>query len=534
MVPMRDGIRLATDVYLPDGHKRAPAVLVRLPYDKSGRYTFMPQLALHFNERGYAFVAQDVRGKFRSEGETVPFVSEVEDGYDTLEWVAAQPWCDGRIGMWGDSYYGYTQWAAVASGHPALKAIVPRVTATDFQVANWWGDSTVLLYAAQYLAECWLDNLMYHLHIDWNVRPIAGIFDEAFAAIGRRSAYCDLMIKLPGPRDLGRFTGRHPFDALKIPVLNSVGWFDNVAPYSFADYERLTRQKELRGLQYLVGDAVDHEMYHLRHAPIGEQDDHAANESALARLLPEWVAPGLDFFDVFLKGKAGTTAPPRARWFLGNVGWRTATAWPPPESQELRLYLGSPEQATKGVEGGTLLPVPDRTMAEARWAHDPSDLVPSTSADPFALLHDWDDERAVQERDDVLTFTSEPVDEPLDLAGPVDVCLQVRSTCSSMHVYVKLCDVFPDGAARMLVRGESLVAEKDYGRPVELRLSHTGYRVLPGHRLRLSIASSDFPLYLWHPGTDEDPWLATKGVPNQQTLATGGGAPSCVRLTVLP
>ena len=128
LVPMRDGVRLATDVYLPDGHGRVPVVLVRLPYDKCGRYTFMPALAPHFTERGYAFVVQDVRGKFRSEGETLAFTHEVEDGYDTIDWLTRQPWCDGSVGMWGDSYYGYTQWAAVASEHPALKAIVPRVT----------------------------------------------------------------------------------------------------------------------------------------------------------------------------------------------------------------------------------------------------------------------------------------------------------------------------------------------------------------------------------------------------------------------
>ena len=98
----------------------------------AGRYTFMPQLAPHFTDRGYAFVVQDVRGKFRSEGETMPFVHEIEDGYDTLEWIVSQPWSNGSVGMWGDSYYGYTQWAVVASGHPALKAIVPRVTSTDF------------------------------------------------------------------------------------------------------------------------------------------------------------------------------------------------------------------------------------------------------------------------------------------------------------------------------------------------------------------------------------------------------------------
>ena len=125
MVPMRDGMRLATDVYLPPRPAGLPAVLVRLPYDKCARYTFMPQIAPFVTDRGYAFVVQDVRGKFRSEGETLPFVHEVEDGYDTLEWIAAQPWSDGAVGMWGDSYYGYTQWAAVASGHPALRPSSP-------------------------------------------------------------------------------------------------------------------------------------------------------------------------------------------------------------------------------------------------------------------------------------------------------------------------------------------------------------------------------------------------------------------------
>ena len=125
---MRDGVHLATDVYLPDGPGPFPAVLVRLPYDKNGRYCWIPFLATHFVARGYAFVPQDVRGRFRSEGEPVAFVNEVPDGYDTIDWIARQPWSNGDVGMWGDSYYGFTQWAAVASGHPALKAIVPRTS----------------------------------------------------------------------------------------------------------------------------------------------------------------------------------------------------------------------------------------------------------------------------------------------------------------------------------------------------------------------------------------------------------------------
>ena len=131
MVAMRDGTELATDVYLPTGNGPFPAILVRLPYDKCGMYTFMPALAPVINARGYAFVVQDVRGKFRSQGDTVAFDYEADDGYDTIDWLVGRPWSSGSVGMFGDSYYGFTQWAAVSSGHPALKAIVPRVTTAE-------------------------------------------------------------------------------------------------------------------------------------------------------------------------------------------------------------------------------------------------------------------------------------------------------------------------------------------------------------------------------------------------------------------
>jgi putative CocE/NonD family hydrolase len=531
MVPMRDGVRLATDVYLPDGHGRVPAVLVRLPYDKCGRYTFMPALAPYFTERGYAFVVQDVRGKFRSEGETLAFTYEVEDGYDTIDWVARRSWCDGKVGMWGDSYYGYTQWAAVASEHPALKAIVPRVTSADLEVfCGWWGDQVLPLYGADYLAHYWLDQNIYDFQPDVTTRPLASLYDEPFAAIGRRARSLDLMVGRSGPEAVFRHPGRHPFDALKVPVLHSVGWFDNIAPYSFVDFEQLAARPGLEPLQYLVGDSTDHENYHLRLVPVGGDDDHDVDEAALARMIPVYTGPGLDFFDVFLKGRGDAASVPRAAWFLGNEDWHTSPGWPPPGARELRLYLGAPERAADGVEGGALLPAPD-AGGVARWMHDPDDLVPSTCVNPFSSLREWSDERVVQGRGDVLTFSGEPAAEPLDLAGPVSAWLTLGSSCSSMHVHAKLCDVYPDGSAHMLVRGELLVREADYGRPVEVRMSHTAHRLLPGHSLRLSIASSDFPLYLWHPGTDEDPWLATEGRANEQRLTTGGGAPSYLRVT---
>jgi hypothetical protein len=534
MVPMRDGVRLATDVYLPDGPGRVPAVLVRLPYDKCGRYTFMPQCAPFFTERGYAFVVQDVRGKFRSEGETMPFTHEVEDGYDTLDWIVAQGWSNGLVGMFGDSYYGYTQWAAVASGHPALKAIVPRVTSADLRVlTEWWGDSVVPLYGADYLTHYWTDPLIYVFEADYARRPLAEAFDEGLAAIGSRSAAFDRMLRVDGPGGLASYPSGHPFDRLEVPVLHSVGWFDNILPYSMIDYVQLRARPDVADLQYLNADATDHENYHLREVPVAPEADHDTNEAALARMLPVYLGPGLEFFDVFLKGQGDAASIPRAAWFLGNDEWRTSTTWPPRGVRELRFYLGDAARAAADADGGVLTRAADAAHETARWVHDPEDLVPSTPENPFAFLLSWPDERGVQGRGDVLTFTTEPLDEPLDLTGPVTARLGVGSSASSMHVYVKLCDVYPDGAARMLLRGERLVRDPDPSVPVEISLSHTGHRLLPGHRLRLAVASSDFPLYLPHPGSDENPWYATRGEKNAQTLVTGGAAPSHLTLAVL-
>ena len=158
LVRMRDGARLATDVYLPEGLDGVTeTVLVRLPYDKCGDYCFMPRLAPLFTAQRYAFVVQDVRGKFRSEGDDIPFVNEVLDGYDTLDWIVGQPWSNGRVGMFGDSYYGYTQWACVASGHPALRAICPRCTGADVvDLPRPGSDEVPLMLMAAYLAEHWV------------------------------------------------------------------------------------------------------------------------------------------------------------------------------------------------------------------------------------------------------------------------------------------------------------------------------------------------------------------------------------------
>ena len=274
--------------------------------------------------------------------------------------------------------------------------------------------------------------------------------------------------------------------------------------------------------------------YHLRDAPVDEEHDMIVNKEAMLRWIPTYMRSPLAFFDVFLRGQGEPSSIPRVRWFLGHEDWHVATEWPPSEAHEQYLFLSMPDRAALGVEGGSLTEKPDSQAGQAFWTHNPHDLVPSTWNVIWSFLLDYPDEAEVEGRDDVLTFTGEPL---FGTARPsrsrFRPVVTVASSGPSMHLFVKLCDVGPDGGAHMVLRGQRLIQRDEFGIPIEISLGHTGYRVQAGHRLRLHISSSDFPHYLWHPGTDENPWFASDGVANEQSLATGGPNPSCLRITAL-
>ncbi|MFB6553429.1 CocE/NonD family hydrolase [Streptomyces sp. NPDC056405] len=538
-VRMRDGVLLATDVYGADPESPAPTVLTRLPYDKNSRYVFFDRIAERFTARGYVVVVQDVRGKFRSQGRTLGWTGEVDDGYDTLEWIARQPWSDGTVGMFGDSYYGFTQWSAVSSQHPALRAIVPRVTCTNNGpgIASYdtgAGPQPLWLEGATYQAQVWTDDATYEFDVVLTTRPLVAAYDEAFAAIGKRSAGFDLVV---GGIPLAPYNGPHPYEARPVPVLHCVGWFDNLGIAHMRDYTELARRPGWAAVQYLIADTIDHENYFLENAPVPPDADHLVDDAALERMLDSYTGPAVEFFDVFLKGIARPESLPRVRWKLGHVGWRTASTWPLPEATVIELYLTDPAAAAGTVPGGKLAPdaEADADAADgsesAEWRYDPDDLVPSAAADTFMQLRDHVDERRTLDRDDVLVFTSTVSDTPLDLAGPVHAVLHVESTAPTFDVFVRLLDLAPDGTARLIVRG---CAQADGPGEVEIVLGHTGYRVRPGHRLALMIAGSDFPNHLPNSGSLESPWFTTAPKASLQTLRTGPAHSSRLRLTVLP
>ncbi|MGP4027439.1 CocE/NonD family hydrolase [Actinomadura sp. 3N407] len=535
MVPMRDGVRLATDVYRPGGAAARPAVLVRLPYDKNSRYVFMEAVARRLVARGYALVVQDVRGKFRSEGEALGLVGEAWDGYDTIEWITRQPWSDGRVGMFGDSYYGFTQWAAASTSHPALRAIVPRVTAVEIPVHTpatpgsvadppWCG-------FAAYLAECWSGPRLHEPEFDWHRTPLTEVFEDAFKALGRRAAWYDRLI--PEAKPVTVFPDGHPFDARPVPTLHVIGWHDNALLHSMRDYQALMSRPDHASTQYLYADSIDHENYHLSLVPIQEHDDHDVDDTALSRMLDRYLDPAMEFFDVFLARTAPAETVPRVRWHLGHAGWRESGCWPPEESVPHPLYLVD-LTAAEGAGTGRLAPDPPAREQSVSWIHDPRDLVPSAVENSFAFLLAYPDERHAADRDDVLRFDTAASRDDLDIAGPVDLFLRMESTAPTTDVYAKLFDVAPDGGCHMISRGQGVLTEPDAKEPVRVEMTHTGYRLRRGHRLRLHIASSDYPEFAPNPGTGENPWTAERRRDSRQTLRTGP-APACrLELRVLP
>ncbi|MDP5183622.1 CocE/NonD family hydrolase [Blastococcus sp. BMG 814] len=504
-VPMRDGVELATDVYRPDDEAR-PVVLVRLPYDKDGEYCFLPSIARHANARGYTVVVQDVRGKFRSGGATEFGIHEVEDGYDTIEWITAQAWCTGDVVMWGDSYYGMTQLAAAAGGHPSLKAIAPRLTGTLLSQEVPYPDGTRDVEATSrkvYFSSWYVDRNAYEWPVDWTARPLRATFEHFFAELGRRSPNFDAEFGGSAPGLTGHLD--RLLAAPPVPTLFTVGLFDNCAIYSWHDLRALLGHEEWCRAVHLRVEALDHENIHLDDVPAVPP---GPDPQFLARMLD----PALDFFDAVLGGRRGEIAP--VHYETCHSETRSATTWPPEDACEVSLHL-------RAGDGALRLDERAGASEHASWRHDPDDLVPSAGENPFARLADRRDLSHVAARTDVLTFEGPAAGEPVDHAGPAWVDLALSSTVQATNVHVRLLDVDPDGAQLLVTKGQVHLSEVHSDRPVRVDLQAVCYRLRPGHRWALQLMSSDFPEYVPEPGDGSHPWEATHFAPSEQTVHLG-------------
>ncbi|MGH3357594.1 MAG: CocE/NonD family hydrolase [Nocardioidaceae bacterium] len=513
-VRMRDGVLLATDVYLPDRGRRWPVLLSRVPYDKAGDECHMPSNARWFTERGYAVVVQDVRGKVRSGGALAPFRSEIVDGYDTIEWITEQQWCAGPIGMFGDSYFGWTQWAAAASQHPALRAITPRVISADIGDLTSRQGLFSLEVSALWALETWVDEALYAYEgqLDWSVRPLSEVVPTVLG--GRRSAFLDEVgaDRLP---DAARLPVR-----ADLPALHVGGWWDIIQRGQIATWREA--RSTWRAPQYLVMDARDHGWTGLR-GPGEPYVDPRTDDTTMQTFLDDYLGTLLPFLDHFVAGTDTYDAPP-VRWKLAGGTWRESDAWPPLDSRPVDWFL-------TGSARGALTATPDRCERPLAWTHDPHDPVPSISHAYHPLIEPAD-ESARERRDDVLIFDTDPLRVPLDLAGPASVTMSLSSDATSTHLMATVSDVAPDGTARKILDGAYLAAAP-WPHEATIDLGNAGYRLLPGHRLRLALSSSEFPRYAVHPGTSADPWTARDHRRTEQQIVLGGARAARLRCFAL-
>jgi len=543
LTPMRDGVLLAMDLVEPDAEGSHPVVLIRTPYDKVPvrRTPLITDLA----ERGYVVAIQDVRGRFNSDGTFDPYRQEHADGFDTVEWIAAQGWCDGNVGMIGRSYVGQTQWYAASHAPPALKAIVPTSSPPGHPFTNepFYGGA-VLLAMQEWMVAMGrrsvqvpgLEGILTQWQDYFEALPLS----STGAASGTSSPWWDEWMRHPTCDEFWRSCGYEQYwPQMRTPALNITGWWDMNflgGPSNFVGMGTHGATPEARDGRRLV---------------IGPWP-HRVNESTTMNgidfgpdALTDLDGYTIRFFDRWLRGRTdnGLDAQPRVHVFvLGANQWWESDSWPLPgtDSRELYLHSGGGANTHRG-DGRLSFELADDEPSD-RFESDPLDPVRF----PWGLYDGPVDDRPASARPDVLCYTSEPLTEPVDVVGPISCVLYAASSALDCDWHVRLVDVHPDGAARFLCHGALRARFREgYDRAAlltpgevarfDIDMIAVGVRFLPGHRIRLEIASSWFPRFDRNPQTGGENFLtdASPPVVAAQTVIHDREHPSHILLPVI-
>jgi len=509
MVPMRDGVRLATDVYLPKASGPFPVLFTRLPYGK--RFAgLLPMIGRIFAERGYAFVIQDVRGRFKSEGKFFPFIDDAPDGIDLFRWIQQQPWSNGKIGSWGLSYLGFIQWV-VAPSLPELKAMSPAVTTPNMHEAIYRGGVMNLLTIFTFFGFTGVKETTYMNPLNHFDALKALPVDKVDDALGEDNYYFNEVGSPERARHLlEKIDFRDSYSRVQAPALMVAGWYDMFVGPQINDFLRLRKEGvgAARQSRLIIGP--------WSHVLIGGDgtDDIKVKENVFE--FPETLA----WYDHWLKGvDNGAEKLPAIRYFLmGANEWKTAEDWPPAGFAPVEYYLRSQGQANTVSGNGGLSR--DRAGSESpdSFDYDPADPVPTrggsnlvvpfftTYCHPFRLYGPAN-QLPLESRKDVLVYTTPPLTEPLEVSGPIQVKLFASTSALDTDFTAKLIDVLPNGKALLLqdgiiraryregmLKGEALIQSgKTYEYTIDLWQTANLFR--PGHRIRVEISSSNFPRY---------------------------------------
>jgi putative CocE/NonD family hydrolase len=589
-IPMRDGIKLATDIYRPKADGVLPVVLVRTPYKKE-----MNEIqAKFFARRGYVYAVQDCRGRFSSPGEWEPFVNEARDGYDTVEWLAVQPWSSGKVGMIGASYLGWVQWWAARDRPPHLTTIIPNVAPPDpyFNVPYEYGAFFLLG------AIWWADVLESEATADITGKTLIDVSDKKYAVILRDLPVVDLDKKVLGEVNAyWRKWIEHPdndeywkpanflehLEGLDIPVFHQSGWFDGDGIGSKLNYMKMASHGH--SYQKLVLGPWGHTDQSTRR--IGDIDFGKEAVVDLQRAYMRWL-------DRWLKGvENGIDEEPLVSIFvMGSNKWIHGDTYPLEGTELTKFYLKSGGHANTSTGDGTLtLEKPARDAPADVYVYDPGDPTPNPNY--YVSPEDWVDietarseerrssnedldavdedarldenidgksaesvEREIgrrrafyakvnEQRDDILVYDTPELQEPLTFAGPVSAVLYASSSAKDTDWFVRLSRVDSEGRVYGLVEGKIRARyRKSFSRPellepgeiceYQLDLWQTGITIPGGEKLRLEVASASFPVFSRNLNTGEHSETTTEYVEARQTIYHDEEHPSHVLLPVIP
>ncbi len=551
-VRMRDGVVLRADVFRPAAEGRFPTLVYRTPYDRKlapESYTTIEAAVA----RGYAVVVQDVRGRYGSEGEFVPYRNEGPDGHDTIEWAAVQPWSDGRIGSFGLSYPGAVQWLAALEAPPHLRAMVPAMT---FSTARNF------IYSGGVFDLSWTGWIWENIAPDLRVRKdLSGPRTDAEAErsweslrrpIERRLPLSNLpefrdlapylfewMSLPPGDPAWGWMEIRGKYDRVKAAVLNLSGWYDAAYGPEGAVTNHLGLLAARRGRdprsQLVLGPWI-----HGSATMNARRGQVQAGERSFGQVAAiDYDELILRFMDHHVRGlDNGVDREKPVRVFvMGENAWREEETWPPASSRSLTLHL-------HGTGVGLRREAPEVASASSAFLSDPLDPV----TDPFATAPGAHDYRDLVKRKDVLVFETEPLEAELRVVGPLTATVHVSVDAPDTDLWLKLFDVAPDETAWNLMSPGLDVLRASYrdggperkllepGRVYALSFENmlTGNLFAKGHRLRLVVAASFFPHYSRNLHTGELETVSAATRPATVRIHHDRERPSALTLTVVP
>ena len=575
MVTMRDGTRLATDVFRPDAPGRFPVLINRGPYGKDDYVASPDHSVWFFPTHGYVVLSQDCRARFESEGDYYnPLFQEVQDGYDTVEWAARQPWSNGRVGTTGQSYLGATQYTLATNNPlpPQLQAMAPVSASSDFHQSwvyhtggamEWgWmvpyaihkgrntlerlGRSDLLAQMDDYVLEPGnfgrplKDEWFRHLPLkDWigRLQETAPYFREYFEQ------------ELDGPY-WWQLNLLRNLEGIKIPLFHVSSWYDIFLEGALNAYRAITDQggseTARRNQKLLVGPWAHIRPY--TRATSGDTGDIDFGPEAQIELhdhLRRW-------FDYWLKDiDTGIMDEPPVNIFVmgggvtGNGRWRHENEWPLARTHYTRYYLHSDGSANTRSGDGTLSTVPPGAEPPDRYVYDPADPAPTLRGNTLMIPHGVADQRSTEDRGDVLVYTSDPLEQDLELTGPIKVQLFAASSAVDTDFTAKLVDVRPDGYAQNIQDGiiraryRSSARQPTFITPGQvyeytIDLWATSQVFKAGHRLRVEISSSNFPRFDRNPNTGAPLGEDTRLETAQQTVQHRADYPSHIVLPVIP